>query len=121
MLTLTYRDVRHPDFPKAIRKLAECSDIKSVAVLLRIVKAYGAIVAAEKECLDVQKKLYEQYGTKQEDGTTKLVNPEDFEKGLEELLKTPFEIDIDAFKFNDLLPAKLSAVDVNALGCLVVL
>lgn len=119
MLTLTYKDIRNPDFPTAMRKVASCPDFKTPALLTRAVKAYKAIVENETACVEVIKKLQLQHGQQQEDGSTKIVNHEGFTKDMEELLKTEFTIDIEAFKFNDLLPAKLSAIDINALGVLV--
>lgn len=120
MLTLTYELIDNPDFQAAIRKIGECTEIKNVAIMLRLIKTYGACVAATKDMNNVKAKLASQYGTDNGDGTFKILNPEDFKKGIEELQKTEFQVDTDAFKYNDLLPAKPSAVDVIALGPIVI-
>jgi hypothetical protein len=116
---LTYKDIRHPDFGPAIKKLAQCAEFKNVALLLKVAKSYKVIVEAEKDCVAVQQKLLTQHGTRQEDGSFKIINLEQFEKDNEELLKTEVLLETDPYKINDLLPAKLHAADISALGPLV--
>jgi hypothetical protein len=117
---LTYKDIRHPDFIPAIRKLGSCSDIKNVTLMKNIVKAYRVIVEAEKDCMEVGRKLMDQYGAVQENGQHKILEPVAFEKANNELLATEFHVEVEPFKYNDLVPAKLSAVDVVALGELII-
>jgi hypothetical protein len=116
---LTYQDIRHPDFPKAMRKLAECSDIKNVGILLRIFKAYKAVADAEKECLTTLQKLLAQYGTRKEDGNFEILQHDEYKKAADELMAVTFEIDGEPLKFNDIVAAKLCAVDIHALGPLI--
>jgi len=118
-LTLTYRDLRNPDFMKAIRKVVECTEIKSVPTLLRIVKVYKTIADADAACTDVQKKLLRQHGILKQDGTYDLPNRAAFDDAFDELLKTEFQIEGDPIKYNELLLAKLNAADIVALGVLI--
>ena len=117
-IKLTYKDIRNPDFSKGLKKLADCSDIKNVSVLLKIVKMYKAVANAEKDCVAVNQKLLDQHGTREED-QYKIVNVEGFNKDIEELLKTEFEIECDPIKFNDILAAKLAPSDIHALEQLI--
>lgn len=119
-VALTYGQIRHPDFTEAIKKIAKCSDYKNVALMLRIYAAYKVIVEAEKSCMDVQNKLLEQHGTKQEGRAYKIINQEAFDADTKALMETEFCIEGDGFKFNDLVPAKLCPADLVALGHLVI-
>jgi hypothetical protein len=118
-IEITYGEIKNQDFVKGLRKLVDCSDIKNVAVLLRIVKIYKAIVAADKDCSDVHQKLLDQHGTKNEDGSVNIINIEQFANDYGQLMKSSITIDEDPVKFNDVSAAKLSPADIAALDKIV--
>jgi len=118
-LTLTYREIYDPGFSAALKKLADCSEIKNVSTLLRLVKVNKTLLATVKECTEIHQKLLDQYGARQENNTYKIINVDEYNAAFEQLMKTELEVEGDPFKFNDLLPAKPSATDLTALGILV--
>jgi hypothetical protein len=118
-IEITYGEIKNQDFVKGLRKLVDCPDIKNVSVLLRIVKIYKAIVAAEKDCTEVHHKLLEQHGTKEETGNYKLINLDQFAADYKVLMETKLLIEEDPVKFNDVIAAKLSPSDIAALDKLV--
>ncbi len=119
-IAMKYENLRHPDFAKAFKKIADCSDIKDSNVMVRIAKTARSIYEQEKIIGSVHQKLLEQHGTRQEDGTYKLKDVEAFTTAYVTLLETPFELELEPFKLKDLMvPAKLNASDLAALGPLV--
>lgn len=131
MLKVTYGQLQNENFKRAMGKVANCPLFKNPKLAYNVAKISGRIAEEAKLADKLREKMVNEYAKKTDDGKIEPHNgipgtfwiPEDKQKEwgekLEEYHAVAFDIDRPALSLDELMPAALTPLEINALEPLI--